>query len=76
MSTSIWRGVRGELRRQLLAITGVPDIAYEMGEGVPGGTYKPVVGVPWLKEVMDKGPAVPATLGSGGSGGAASLAIS
>jgi hypothetical protein len=66
MGISIWRGVRAELRRILLSISGVPDLAYELGEGVIAGAYHPTVGIPWIREAIEKGPSVTRTLGSYG----------
>lgn len=60
MGTDIWRGIRGDLRRILLAVPGVPDIAYE------GRGFTSVEGVAWLRDRIDKGAAVTATLGTAG----------
>jgi hypothetical protein len=60
MATDIWRPVRGELRRILLTVPGVPDIAYE------GRDFTPTSNVAWLRERIDKGAAVTATLGTYG----------
>lgn len=60
MSTSVWRPVRGDLRRILLGVTGVPDIHYE------GRRTVPTTGVAWLGEAIEKGNALPASLGSDG----------
>jgi len=59
----IWRGVRGDLRRILLSVPGVlnDQIAYE------GRDFTPVEGVAWIRERIDKGSAVTATLGNAGT---------
>jgi hypothetical protein len=60
MGTDIWRPVRGELRRILLTVSGVPDIAYE------GREFTPVSSVAWAREMIVKGTAATATLGRDG----------
>lgn len=60
MATDIYRPIRGELRRILLAVPGVPDIAFE------GRDFKPTSNVAWVRERIDKGGARTATLGTYG----------
>lgn len=60
MATDIWRPIRGDLRRILLAVPGVPDLAWE------GRDFTPVAGVAWINERIDKGGARTATLGYAG----------
>lgn len=60
MSTSIWKPIRNELRRILLSVPGVPDIHYELQN------YTPATGVAWIREAIEKGPALPSTIGSYG----------
>jgi hypothetical protein len=60
MSTSIWRPVRAELRRILMTVPGASGYHFEM-QG-----YTPVVGVPYLKDQIEKGNASTATLGTTG----------
>lgn len=58
MATDIWRPIRGDLRRILLAVPGVPDIAFE------GRDFTPAAGVAFIRERIDKGGARTATLGN------------
>lgn len=60
MGTSVWRQVRGDLRRIALGVTGVPDLAFE------GRRFTPTTGIAWVREAIEKGTALPATLGSAG----------
>lgn len=62
MGTDIWRPVRGELRRILLGVSGVPNdrIQYE------GRDFTPPSDLVWLKERIDKGSARTVTLGAHG----------
>lgn len=60
MSTDIWRPIRGDLRRILLTVPGVPDVAYE------GRQFTPASNVAWLRERIDKAGARTATLGTQG----------
>ena len=60
MATDIWRGVRGDLRRILLALPGVPDVAFE------GRAFTPTTGVSFISERIEKGGARTVTLGGHG----------
>lgn len=60
MSTSVWRPIRGDLRRILLGVTGVPDIQYEARR------IAPTTGVAWIGESIEKGNSRPVTLGRSG----------
>lgn len=63
MSFSIWRPIRADLRRILLGIPGVPDIALELA---PKPADRPI-GVAYIRERIEKGRSVTATLGTYGT---------
>jgi hypothetical protein len=62
VSTNIWTPIRAELRRILLGVTGVPDIAYELAPV----KYVPTIGLPYIRERIEKGNSRTATLGTYG----------
>lgn len=64
MSVSIWRHVRADLRRILLGVPGIPDVAWELAPGKP---YQPTVGVAYLRERIEKGSSETASLGDRGT---------
>lgn len=61
MTAQVWRFVRADLRRVLLGVPGVPDIAYE------ARPYSPTSGVAYIREALEKGPAATATLSTFGT---------
>lgn len=57
----MWKPVRGDLRRIVLSLSpAVPTIHYEARRFVP------TTGIAWVREALEKGNALPATLGSDG----------
>lgn len=62
MTTDIWTHIRADLRRVLLGIPGIPDVAYELAPVA----YKPTPGVAYIRERVEKGNSTTATFGTFG----------
>jgi len=58
---NVWQLVRDDLRRILLSVPSLPDVHFELQPAV-----EPVVGVPYVREKTEQGPAETHTLGRDG----------
>lgn len=68
MSFSVWRYIRGDLRRILLSISGIPDVRYELApKPDPNLPDQPPAGVAYIRERIEKGPTTPGSAGSLGT---------